>query len=200
MREIDRWFSNDGDRTHRLNYPLNENSLVFDLGGYHGQWTDNIYNKFRCNVYTFEPIPKLANDIENRYVDNLKVKVYKFGLSNESKKLNINLAGDSSSFNTKISNPVECEVKSINNFIDENKIEEIDLMKINIEGDEYPVLNSLIDSGNIKKIKNVQVQFHDFVTNARELRNAIQENLRKTHKQTYNYEFVWENWERIEKL
>ena len=197
MSEINRWFSVDGDRTHRLNYPLNENSIVFDLGGYQGSWTDNIWNKFKCNIYTFEPITDLAKSIESRYVNNDKVKIYPFGLSNESKKLKINLAGDASSFNTAMRNSIECEVKSINEFIEENGFTEIDLMKINIEGDEYPVLNSLISSGKIRMIKNIQVQFHAFVPNAVELRSSIQEELNKTHKQTYNYEFVWENWERL---
>jgi FkbM family methyltransferase len=197
MSEINRWFSVDGDRTHRLNYPLNENSIVFDLGGYQGSWTDNIWNKFKCNIYTFEPITDLAKSIESRYVNNDKVKIYSFGLSNESKKLKINLAGDASSFNTLIVNSIECEVKSINEFIEETDLTEIDLMKINIEGDEYPVLNSLISSGKIRMIKNIQVQFHRFVPNAVELRSSIQEELNKTHKQTYNYEFVWENWERL---
>jgi FkbM family methyltransferase len=197
MNDINKWFADKGDQTLRLKYPLNEESVVFDLGGFHGQWTDSIWNLYKCKIYTFEPIAELARGIRSRYNGNEKVNIYDFGLSNESKKLTINWSNDGSSFNTKMTQPINCEVKSINEFIEQNKISEIDLMKINIEGDEFPVLNSLIESGNIAKIKNVQVQFHSFIPNAVEMRKEIQNNLQKTHKQTYNYEFVWENWERL---
>ena len=33
---LERWFKDNGDETHRLNYNLNKNSLVIDLGGYLG--------------------------------------------------------------------------------------------------------------------------------------------------------------------
>jgi FkbM family methyltransferase len=197
MNEVTRWFADKGDQTLRLNYPLNEDSVVFDLGGFAGDWTDSIWNKYKCKIHTFEPIPELSKKIELKYAKNDKVNIYSFGLSNESKKLVINWSYDGSSFNTEMINPIDCEVKSINEFIEENNITEIDLMKINIEGDEFPVLKSLIQSGNISKIKNIQVQFHSFIHNSAEMRNEIQNELVKTHKQTYNYEFVWENWERL---
>jgi FkbM family methyltransferase len=197
MNDINKWFADKGDQTLRLNYPLNENSVVFDLGGFHGQWTDSIWEMYKCKIFTFEPIADLARGIKSKYVNNEKVNIYEFGLSNESKQLKINWSNDGSSFNTQMIRPIDCEVKSINEFIEQNKIEEIDLMKINIEGDEFPVLNSLIESGNVLKIKNIQVQFHSFIPNAVEMRKEIQNKLAKTHKQTYNYEFVWENWERL---
>ena len=37
------------------------------------------------------------------------------------------------------------------------------LMKINIEGGEYDLLEELLDENMIKQIVNLQVQFHDFV-------------------------------------
>ena len=73
-------------------------------------------------------------------------------------------------------------------------IERIDLMKINIEGGEYDLLEHLIKTGWIDKIINIQVQFHDFVENAEARMLAIQNDLAKTHELTYQYKFVWENW------
>jgi hypothetical protein len=38
--EVTRWFKDKGDETLRLEYPeLNKDSLVFDLGGYHGDFS-----------------------------------------------------------------------------------------------------------------------------------------------------------------
>jgi len=67
-------------------------------------------------------------------------------------------------------------------------------MKINIEGSEYDLLEHLLETNYVKIIKNIQVQFHDFVPNAEKRMKRIQEKLQKTHYLTYQYPFVWENW------
>ena len=69
------------------------------------------------------------------------------------------------------------------------------MIKINIEGGEYEVLEALLESGMISIFKNLQIQFHDFIIdNASERMENIQVQLAKTHKITYQYKFVWENW------
>jgi hypothetical protein len=48
----------------------------------------------------------------------------------------------------------------------------------------------------ITRFKNIQVQFHDFIIeNATERMENIQKQLAKTHKITYQFNFVWENWQ-----
>lgn len=79
-------------------------------------------------------------------------------------------------------------------FLKENNIKTIDLMKINIEGGEYALLEHLIEAGHIKEIKNIQIQFHDFVPDADKRMCKIQSGLEETHFLTYQYRFVWENW------
>ena len=69
-------------------------------------------------------------------------------------------------------------------------------MKINIEGGEYDLLEHFLESGFIKNINNIQIQFHDFIPNAEERMKKIQYELEKTHSLTYQYPFVWENWQR----
>lgn len=192
---INEWFAHAGDATLRLNYNLNSESIVFDLGGYHGEWSEKIYNLYNCNIYIFEPITELANNIQEKFKNNNKIKVFNYGLSDENNELFINVNNDGSSFNTTCTNPLKCEVKSIIDFLDEYNINKVDLIKINIEGDEYKLLDSLIENNKIILFDNIQVQFHRFIENSPFRREKIQNELSKTHKQTYNYDFVWENWE-----
>ncbi len=194
---VQKWFADNGDLTHRLNYELDDNSIVFDLGGYEGQWSERIYNKYKCYIHIFEPIPHLYNQIVSKFANNEKIKVYNFGISDATKELNIFLSSDSSSFYGGGNDKIKCQVKSILEFIEENNITNIDLMKLNIEGDEYPVMDCLLNNNLTTIIENVQVQFHDFIHDSINLRNSIHERISKTHKITYNYEFVWENWEKI---
>jgi hypothetical protein len=72
----------------------------------------------------------------------------------------------------------------------------IDLIKINIEGDEFALMNCLLNHNIIDMFDNIQIQFHSFMDNAIEMRNEIQNKLIHTHHLTYNYDFVWENWEK----
>ena len=84
---------------------------------------------------------------------------------------------------------------SIRQFLNDSGIDTIDLIKINIEGAEYELIEGIIDNKIHLKIKNLQIQFHDFFPDAKERVDILRKKLAKTHKPTYTYDFVWENWE-----
>lgn len=189
-----KWFEDKGDETHRLNYELNENSVIFDIGGYKGEFARDICCKYNSTIFIFEPIPEFYQQIVSRFSHNSKVKVFNFGLGNNNYKTKISLEDNSSSINKSSSNSIEIQIISFNDFINEHQISTIDLAKLNIEGSEYDLLESILEAGNITKIQNIQVQFHDFVPNALERMRLIQDMLSQTHELTYQYEFIWENW------
>ncbi len=190
------WKNDKVETTLRYNYDLNNKSIVFDVGGYHGQWAKEIFLKYQCNIYIFEPIKLFYEIIKEKINANNKIFVYNYGLSNKNEMTEISLEDNSSSLYKKSKKSMLVELKNITDFIKENKIMQIDLVKINIEGGEYDLLEELIRTGDILKIKNIQVQFHDFVANAKQRMANIQKKLKKTHHATYQYEFVWENWEK----
>lgn len=189
------WFASNGDQTLRLNYDLKSDSIVFDVGGFKGEFAAEILCKYNANIYIFEPIRDFSLIIKNKFSNNEKVKSFNFGLAGKEQELKISLSDNSSSIYLNGENKEMIQLKSIVDFIKTNNIKQIDLIKINIEGGEYELLESLIENGCISIFKNIQVQFHDFLfENAKERMNKIQENLSKTHELTYQYEFVWENW------
>ena len=190
------WFAANGDKTLRLNYELNENSIVIDLGGYQGQWASDIYSMYSCRISVFEPYPDYYKIIKQRFSKNNKIDVYNFGLDRADKIAHLSVDNDASTIFKSDENSVAIQLKKATNFFKDHEFLEIDLMKVNIEGGEYDLLEHLIEEDFITIIDNIQVQFHDFVDNATERMNAIQNNLRKTHYITYQYEFVWENWKR----
>lgn len=197
QKNLSQWFEDGGDNSLRINYDLNEKSVVFDLGGYFGEWSEKIYNKYKCKIHIFEPIPSLFSGLNQKFSGNNDIEIYNFGMSDNESTIEISLLNDASSFNIQSENSVKAKVVSIKNFLIEKNINNIDLIKINIEGDEYKVLNCLLNNDLIKNFKNIQVQFHSFIPDAINLRNQIREKLKKTHMLTYDYEFVWENWELI---
>ena len=188
------WFAIDGDSTLRLEYPLNEDSVVFDLGGYKGQWASDIFSKYCCNIYVFEPVAAYYEVIKKRFQHNKKISTFPFGLAEENKKVVLGVDKDRSSMFKGGDKGEVIELHSFKEFLDTLQIRNIDLIKINIEGAEYDLLDYIIEEGLQTRISNIQVQFHDFVSDAEKRMKGIQKMLEQTHEMTWQYPFVWENW------
>lgn len=189
------WKNNKGDQKYRLDYDLDEDSLVFDAGGYEGQWASDIFSKYCCKIFVFEPVKQFANNIQNRFSKNKKIIVFNFGLSNKTYKTKISVDKDSSSLYNNGNKLENVDFVRLVDFIKEKNANRIDLLKLNIEGAEFDLLEDLINSGDIKKIRNIQVSFHEIVPNAEIRMEKIQSELKKTHFLTYQYLFVFENWQ-----
>ena len=194
--EIDRWFRDRGDETLRLDYPLNADSIVFDVGGYRGDFAEEVHRRHGCTVYIFEPVAEFHRRCVERFVGNPKIICLNHGLSSDDGFFDIGLAENASSYSSAHATGEiqRVELRSIVNCIRELNVERIDLMKINIEGGEFDVLPALVTSGDIKKIRHLQVQFHNFIEKAASRRSAIRDDLARTHDEKWNYEFVWESW------
>jgi FkbM family methyltransferase len=198
--EVTRWFKDKGDKTFRLNYPkLKQDSVVFDLGGYMGDFAQGISEKYGCRIYLFEPHPKFYEICVNRFVDNDKIISLNYGISDRDGDFFLYDNFDGSS----ILNPnlfgkkrLKCKVKDFFNVLLDLDIKEIDLMKINIEGGEYPLLEHIANNGKLDLVNEYQIQFHNFVENSQSKRSRIATHLTKTHERTWCYTFVWENWKR----
>jgi FkbM family methyltransferase len=189
------WVKDNGDNTLRVDYCLNSDSLVFDIGGYKGDFANAIFDKYACNIYIFEPVKIYYEEIKNKFKDNNKIKVFNFGLSDNNSKMQISVLESASSvYNQNSEKKETIELKSIMGFIRQHEINKIDLFKVNVEGGEFDILPALIENGYQSNIIDFQIQFHTFVENSVQKRKKIRESLSKTHKLTYDYWFIWENW------
>ncbi len=199
LRNVKRWFADQGDQTLRLNYQLDKSSIVFDVGGYLGDYAEAIYQKFGCRIFLFEPVPNFYHQCVKRFNGNPSIVCLDYGLSSRSGWFDININNNESSFKKIEAEGMKqkAEVRSMSEVVSELGIEKIDLIKINIEAGEFDLLPAIIDSGLIKKIKYIQVQFHNFEASAADARSRIRSSLEKTHHEMWNYEFVWESWELI---
>lgn len=191
------WNAAGCNETLRLEYDLSQTSVVLDVGGYKGQWASDLYGRYRCRIEIFEPIEEFAQTIQRRFARNPDVRVHHFGLAGNTRTTSMRRQGDRSSAATP---PVEGEAGVIVRLANAEEtfgaldIEFIDLMKINIEGGEYELLEHLIDTGRVARVGNIQVQFHDCVPNARERMETLRGRLAATHEVSYQEDFIWENW------
>ena len=164
------------------NKPLN----IIDIGAHKGETIDFFLNNFLINrILAFEPNEELYNQLRknNKYL-NKNISIYNFGVGkkNEIKYLNIMSDSASSTFH-KINKNTDYfkKKKRIISFFDQNKefmkktqkvtvinlskiildnkIKEIDILKIDTEGFEYNVLKG-IENFNFIKIKYIYIEHH----------------------------------------
>jgi FkbM family methyltransferase len=178
----------DADRTLRFNYLLNNNSVVVDLGARHGNWAKIIRERYQPKMYCFEVVPEFCNELRTKGYNTFctavadREEVLTFGT----------VEGESSMYYEPKFESQSIPASKIFELINE---EEIDLMKINVEGAEYNIIRNLIETGNIGKVKNLQVQFHLFdLVDKREEYEQLALDLSKTHYPSWKFPFVWENW------
>lgn len=188
------WKRLDREKHFRTSYDLTKQAVVFDLGGYKGQWASDIYSQYLCTIHLFEPHPRFCANIEKRFQLNKNIKVYNFGLASTTRQAHLTDQEESSSTLSNTTKNIAIQLKEAHSFLTEKDITSIDLMKINIEGGEYDLLTHLIEKNWITKIKDLQIQFHHFVPQAEHKMKVIQAILEKTHYPTYQYPFFWENW------
>jgi hypothetical protein len=105
------------------------------------------------------------------------------------------MSGDGTSSNLANGESINVKFNTIDTIMEKWNLNEVDLIQINIEGDEYPLLEHMLETGSINKFKNIQVQFHLGIENDVERRNKIRDGLTKNgFKNNFDYPFVWESW------
>jgi len=185
-----KWIVDRGDENLYTKYPLSTKSLVLDVGGYVGNFSDKINTLYNPKLIILEPVKKYFNVLKRKYSNCENIILYNYGLSNKNSLQKIYISADGTSLIKK--SDISEKIKLMNAASFFKKYRHIDLLSINIEGAEYDVLNRIIETGNIKKIKYLQIQFHSFVPNAINKRKDIVKNISKTHDIHFSYPFVWE--------
>ena len=188
-----KWVKDDGDNTLLTKYPLNRNSLVVDVGGYKGFFSDRMINLYHPKIIIFEPVKEFCLLLATKYKNNHNIKLYNYGLSDKSSNRNIYLSGGSTSLIKKSNKVEKVIIKDVLDIFKTHKY--LDLMSINIEGEEYKLLNRLAETNMLKRIKYLQVQFHNCGPNDIKLREMLYRKILKTHKIRFSYPFVWESFE-----
>jgi FkbM family methyltransferase len=193
-RTLIRWLLEQPHDEARYTYPLTERSVVLDLGGYQGTWSREIARRYDPYIHIFEPVPAFAEQLAVQFATNAKVRVHAVALGAADGDLVLALSDDASS--AYITGPQSARgvCREVEAYLKKVGIDHVDLAKINIEGGEYPLLQRMIETGVITRWHDLQIQFHSFVPDAQQQYATLRAGLARTHKLTYDYPFVWENW------
>lgn len=170
----------------RYEYDLSPDDVVIDVGAYRGEWASKIYRRYQCQLILVEPGP-WSNSFEHGEVINKAAATYD-GMMNFGGGYYYTSAYETPAY--------RYECFDINSLL--SKYNEIALIKINIEGGEYPLLNHIIDHGYHQRVRDFQVQFHQIEGEDYERWYAeIEAKLMKTHHPLWRYRMCWESWRRM---
>ncbi len=194
-----KWYADNVEKKLRYDYDLNKNSVVLDVGGYEGDFAAEIFARYQPEIYIFEPVNKYVNILHTRFRKNEHIHVIPHGLGDKTREITMYVMEEASSYNRSSSahkkgSEEKISIIGIKEFMDKNRPQKIHLIKINIEGAEYDLLDEMIANKYHLMCENIQIQFHDFYPNYQERYDKIVQHLKQTHQQTYCYSFVWENW------
>lgn len=186
-------------------FSLGTESIVFIVGGFQGAHANYYVENYDPYVYIFEPQKEMAKELEERFTGNEKVKVCPFGLGTETGVAELSRVGtDRCSFihrlpgkdgnESTFEGPYELsKTVEIGEFMEQEKIKKVDLLFSNCEGYEFKLLPWIVESGVIKNIRFLMVQFHLHHEGAEQMAE-VRELIGKSHDIRDDYEPAWITW------
>lgn len=160
---------------------LNSKSIIYSFGiGEDISFDKSIIEKFQCSVFGFDPTPKSIQWISKQVLPK-GFRFYEYGIDTVSGTVKFYLPKNpeyvSGSIiahsNVTTEQTIDVQMKSFQDIVSELGHTKIDVLKMDIEGSEYNVIESILKSKVV--INQILIEFHDrFVTHGeRRTKNAI---------------------------
>jgi FkbM family methyltransferase len=149
-------------RGHTFLNRLNANSIVLDCGANHGEFARLVRERYGCRVIALEPNPALFATLPK--LEGVTWLPYALGGQDGVMELQIGQNVEASSL---VASPeghhttVPVQVRTLATVMKETALDEIDLVKLDIEGAEIPLLAGTPDDV-IQKVGQFTIEFHDF--------------------------------------
>ena len=181
---------------------IDSDSVVLDVGAFTGSWAQHIVERYDPLIYAFEPNPKSFAALQKKSESNPKLRPLPYGLGDEDVTVEFTLNGLGSSMcderDSHSDTPrIKVDIADIERVWRDLKLGQVDLMKINIEGAEFPLLDKMIKANLLNNVACFMIQFHEWHPGAYHRRRKIRNSLAATHNLVWDYHFVWEKWVRI---
>ena len=192
------WKNEGKDQKIRFKYELKDCDVVFDLGAFRGEFTEKIYNE-KAKYYLFDTNPEMTKFLKKKFegISNIFISPYGLGSRNiygNAKSSVFPWAKAGATYSE--SKGSSLIIKDFLKFCEEKKINNIELLKINIEGAEYDLFKYLYNNNFLERINHIQIQPHDFQNESLGDLLELHKNLHKTHDLKLSYPFVWDFWQR----
>jgi FkbM family methyltransferase len=145
---------------------VEENDVVVDIGFNYGLFSMISLKNNPSKIIAFEPNPKLVSNYQ-KFFNNEKIELYQKAVSNRTGIIIFNENNDPgmstllSDINThNINATYEVELINFYQFLQENNINQIDYLKVDCEGGEYDIFDSIPNEYLTNQVKKIALEFH----------------------------------------
>lgn len=147
--------------------------VIFDVGANLGKYSlliSKIFSQRRKEIFSFEPSQKTFAKLRNNCRDDKDVKLFNFGLSDKEERVKLYLDKETSGmasvykrrldhFNVSMNLEEEIDLKTLDGFCQKENVKKIDLLKLDVEGNELKALEGSKKMLEKKAIKFIQFEF-----------------------------------------
>jgi len=190
-----KWFLFNNERK-KYEFKLNPGSLVLDIGSYKGYYAQKIIAKNPgIKVEMYEPIQEYS-DFSRALLKNKDVNAYPLAVTGNGQPVLFYVDGLRTSATSTAGAEFEEIVRpsvSIESLIENHG--QIDLIKLNIEGAEFEILEQLIRARKLKSFNSYLIQFHNIEENSALRVESIREELEKSHVCVFQVDWKWDLWQ-----
>lgn len=160
------WIGNDYGGFYLNTNLISKSSVVYSIGiGTDVSFDKELINRFNCKVYAYDPTPKSIKWVDKNF-KNKNFIFFPIGLSEVKgikdfylPKNNSHVSGSFIKIDSVDRNEiVKLKFDTLLNQLSKNNHYKIDVLKMDIEGAEYEVINHIYN--NKINIKQVCVEFH----------------------------------------
>jgi len=145
---------------------VEKDDFVIDIGFNYGLFSMVSLKNNPKKIIAFEPNPKLVSNYQ-KFLNHEKIELHQKAVSNREgivifKENNdpgmSTLLEDVNVYN--VNDTYEVELCNFYKFIQENNINHIDYLKVDCEGSEYDIFNSIPEEYLSTKVKKIALEFH----------------------------------------
>ena len=158
-------------------FKINNNDIVIDVGAHIGLFS--LYASQYCKngkIFCFEPIKEnfelLISNIKLNQIEN--IIPFNIAISNDSSIVKIYLNKDEAGHSMFIptSSSIEVRATTLQKILEDNNIKKCNFLKLDCEGAEYTIIDSLSQEF-IKKVEKIIIEYHFADTKPQLLKELI---------------------------
>lgn len=170
-----KWYGNDYGGFYVHQEILNNQSIVYSFGiGEDISFDKAMAEQHGCQIFAFDPTPKSVNWVNNQQLPS-RFSFFDYGIDVKTGTVNFNLPKNKTYVSGSIvmhnsldqHNTISVPMKSFSDITDELGHKRINLLKMDIEGSEYHIIESILSSGI--EIDQLLLELHErFFTDGQE--------------------------------
>jgi len=190
-----KWHANPQNEQRLRSFSLPANAVVLDGGGYRGEFAKDVLSACpSASLAIFEPEGMAASRLAMQFGGDSRVRVSEAALWKEDATLILEGKGLAASVNPSANLPENgTPVRAVDIAVVLEELGAVSLVKLNVEGAEYAILERMISSGTVNAVDQLLIQFHRVPAAAARYRK-VSELLSRTHELSWRWPWTWEMW------